>query len=338
MDFVSDQIGSEAKCPDCDTRVVLTEPSPARRRPLHRIDEDDFSRLRGEECAPASAHLESPEVQKQRAEDLLKQAERQIEEEKENQPDEFDDKSTKALFQYLVEPATLTRLAGLTAAGCFTAALFSGVYAARGGPSMEDLVNIFLYALIGPVLVGWTLLLGSHVVAIFRDTAHGSVSVVSWPEFAAGSLLFDGLFPALALFLAMIPSVALSMLAGAFSPTFGTLVGIITFVPSVLFLMPLIFLSMMSDNSLMTPFRPRVLRAMVAAGRSTVTFYMASFVLVVLLHAGLHMLLGGNFIVQCLVVFAMVLDAFVYFRLLGWLAGRCREAFEEEYGEEEESA
>jgi hypothetical protein len=190
-----------------------------------------------------------------------------------------------------------------------------------GGIAIGSLLMLAPAILLGCIGVAMTWAVGS---AIIEETAAGMNHIENWPE----SLVLDDLpslvFPAMAMFLAALPGVAINWLSK------NSVSQIWIFAPiSAMLLFPFTLLSILETGSVFVPFSMPVFRCVYKRPGTWIWFY-AESTAIVAAAAGIGVLLWPpipwtNFSFARIAFAAVLLTAaiLIYFRLLGRLALVC---------------
>lgn len=319
MDFVSSQIGQQASCPDCFTTFEIVTPGPHTERML--VSEDGFGapdRLSLEAPREDSRRLDSPDVLKQRADQLLQRAAEEMRaQRRETNETVLSDSATHSLFHFLMAPTTWVRLIVVTVLGIPALATLSLATQVEANGSSN--FGKLLYLVIGfPLAAIWFLVFAAHLLALLRATSATIGDVEEWPGANVFEWMGSGLQLGWALALAALPGFALVFLA-AFLGLGGWVLGLVT--PfSVIAFFPIVLLSMLHEQSWSSVFSPEIWRGMTRVSHVATTFYQASTLLGILVWMDLWLLWMGNPLLALPQSVVLAVLGFLYFRLLGWLA------------------
>ncbi len=159
------------------------------------------------------------------------------------------------------------------------------------------------------------------LVAITQDTANGSDAVESWPDWNIAEWLFQALTIPAAAFLAALPGSIIT--SGLFAlGRNGILLSPYPLLLSELIFFPIIFGSMLAENSLM-PVSGAILRSMQQRGDGWMLFYGMSVLLGMMLAASMALVEVGvqlhTVLIAPFAAVLWVLAIILYFRLLGRL-------------------
>lgn len=319
MDFVSSQIGSSTACPDCFTTFVIPTPNANQeRRPLSADGFGAPDRLNMEAPAADAKRLDSPDALKSSADRLLEQAAKQLAEERRDKHEgQFSDAAAASLFQFLLAPGAILRYLVLVAFGTLAFAILANVPAAmqEGGEGMKAAIW-FLMA--SPLLLAWSAALSAHALALVRETSARVGPVEAWPSGNPFEWLGDLIHLGLALLVAGLPGFILaSLLAGV--GLSGILVGLAVPI-SLVILLPLVLISMLHEQSLFAVFSRDIFAGLTSFRSEVVTFYQASALLGIIVWMTLIGSGLGLWYLALPQAAILTLAAFLYFRLLGWLA------------------
>lgn len=229
------------------------------------------------------------------------------------------------IFSIFVDPQILLRVAAYSIGLSVVLALLARAAALADPANSQTLTAIFTFLTSG--ILGFLVLISFSpvLVAIAADTANGDDKVQSWPDWNVGEWILSACYVPVAGILAAMPGVLMACLFFAVGPEarwFAPFPPLVTF----LALFPVLFSSILTENSLFYLISGKVIRSFRSHGDGWVTFYILSFFVFLFACLGIAMaeggvLLGGMglFLTSFSSAVLFVLLLVLYIRLLGRL-------------------
>jgi hypothetical protein len=195
------------------------------------------------------------------------------------------------------------------------------IAAATAGTILGEALQIPLVIMSSVAVLIWTPSFLAVLLAIVEDTANGMNEVTGWPDWNIFDWIVNSLYFPAAIFAAGLPGglIAAALLFSGMDPAIASFAIAAPVVASLVILLPLVFGSMLSDGTILSPFSPRVFRSFVAASDGWVLFYMYSILLVILAAAAGSLVVVRQPLVASLGAVGVVTLAILYARLLGRL-------------------
>jgi len=278
---------------------------------------------------------ETPTVQatgdavKDRARAVLAKAEAEQEEIDRAKPVLPDRPFVDRLFSFLFHPVAVGRWAGLTIAGYVTMMMTLEVLEmSSGGLGFQHLFAVFLVVLLMLIGTLFVFLVTTHGVAIVQDTANGADKIESWPGFGFADQIGEAFMVVNGVFLSFIPGFMIGeVLACAGSPQWVAFaLGGVTMFP----LFPVILLSMMTEDSPITPYSAEIWKSFGPRRRTWKRFYLMSLILAGSSLVCYFLMMTEVFLLGVLAAAIMTAVMMTYFRLMGRLAWALAEGEEKE--------
>ncbi|MBM4001755.1 MAG: hypothetical protein FJ295_00500 [Planctomycetes bacterium] len=318
-------VGKTIDCPDCHSKLVVPHPKPTQFRSRH--DErgfDDGTTLELNPDTAAPAPIPIAQGLQQSAGDYLSKAAQTLDEEESEEAEKKALGDLTDVFRFAIQPETLARWIVFSVGLWIVEALI-----ALGGLRAEKLT--LLPALFVPIVAAagaiWVVAFTAGLVALVQDTGDGSREV-GWPGANFMEWLFDGIRVVAAMVISSLPAIVVGLLMGGAGRLTENLhlLGILV-VLCTMSVFPIVFLSMLYNGSTVKFLSLTVVKSLNLMPKYWLTFYQVSLL------CGIVMYMTGRGIVtgdlQALVIIAplAVANAFLFFRMLGWLAWRLGETW-----------
>ena len=312
-----EQIGNMVRCPDCYSEFSIPRPAPkVAKKPKQKLAPADAMNFREHEAAPVSGKKRPSE-----ADDFLRKAEAELEQEKDKGADITYDFDAQGLLDrafgfmkdsnvYIVAAAPGFLLGLVLVAGQFVWEM--------GGQNNPQLARIGIIALL--VVFGLPLVAASlaNGLAILEATANAQKKVDTWPGFNLAESLGEIFMLLIAAILAAIPGGLIGW--GLTSIDMDPLLAIGATLLSIWLLFPIIVLGMLDNQAITNPYSPEVLSSMGKkpdswAGMYTLNgFAMATFFLLY------YMCISNSMLYKMIAAMALPFVIFFIFRQIGNLA------------------
>jgi hypothetical protein len=326
LEAESSRVGETMFCPDCHNAIEVVAPQP-RPRPVTSTPVPDSEDLPAELIVARAAGDVDPERADREVARRLFAAAEEEEVERERARERLAVRAGSRrrylgkLIGFLGEPEVLLR--SVLVAFCVTIVLgiLGWMFAAVTSDSEFLWVFTVVMSVFAAVLVVMTGLYTSSVaLTILLDTAEDYPVIENWSDGAAdwvAQAAQIGFAVVAASGAGAVVSLALSALA------VPSVVNALVLVVASFLLFPIVLLSILEGESLLSFVSPDVVRSLVVARRAWWRFYATAIVLAGLMGLGLGGVFSGNWLLLagCGPVVAVV--GLVYFRALGLLAERC---------------
>lgn len=227
---------------------------------------------------------------------------------------------TVGIVEFLFQPGVLLRwiLYGIGAAAVIGLMHFTGAKEAAAASDADILMSRFLLLVtmmvFGVSFVLWVAPFAVCCLAIVEDTANGDDEITSWPDYNFLDWFLKATFVPAAALVSGFPGIVL----GSFIVVSGAAPAIyvwLTILASWVFLFPLVLCSMLDENSILSPYSKNTYRSLKAASDAWMLFYV--FVIVLGVLGALAFALAAYPFTSPIGAIAMVVLAFLFFRLLG---------------------
>jgi hypothetical protein len=222
------------------------------------------------------------------------------------------------IIEFLFYPSTLVRWLGY---GVGFAALVN-----FGKFTVESAMNIdFITPFLIPVFCAGCIVLAAPfsaaLYAIVQDTGNGQQEVSEWPDWNIVEWIGKACYFPLAAFLTGLPGLlglAVLLLSGMDFQAYIVIAAIPLLLAWMLLFPPAAY-SQLAENGALSLISPLMIQSFRIAGDAWIIFYGYSFVIVLMLLAGVALMAADNFLATGVGACAMVMILFVYARLVGRL-------------------
>jgi len=227
---------------------------------------------------------------------------------------------TIGVLEFLFQPSALFRwiLYGVGAAAMIGVMHFSAAKEATAASGSDILYARFLMLItmmmFGVGFVVWVAPFAVCCLAIVEDTANGSDEITSWPDYNFMEWFLKATYVPVAALVSGFPGIVLGSFivsSGAFPP----IVVALTVLASWIVLFPLVLCSMLAENSVLAPYSKNTYRSLKAASDAWMMFYV--FAILIGLLGALALALASYPMTSPVGAIALVMLAFLFFRLLG---------------------
>jgi hypothetical protein len=318
-------VGKTIDCPDCHSKLVVPHPKPNQLRSRHDergFDDGTTLELNTETAAPPAIPI--AQGLQQSAGDYLSKAAQTLDEEEAEEAEKKALGDLTDVFRFAIQPGTLFRWVAFSIGLWLVEALI-----ALGGLRAEKptILAGFFVPIVAAAAAIWVAAFTAGLVALVQDTGDGSREI-GWPGANFMEWLFDGITVVAGMVISSLPAIALGLFMGGAGRLTDNLhmLGIVV-VLCTMSIFPIVFLSMLHNGSTVKFLSLTVVKSMNLMPKYWLTFYQVSLL------CGIVMYMTGRGIVtgdlRALVIIAplAVANAFLFFRMLGWLAWRLGETW-----------
>lgn len=321
----NDQVGDKIKCSDCHSSMVVPAPpvgnAPKKRNDKRVVLDETADEIRVRLSEPAGKSRDAGNMHDQNASDLLKKAEKLLDEEGDEVKEEIYDFDTKSWlarnFSFLRDPILLM-IASFS--GLLLGVIFFLMHWFGGQKELSDATKFLLQMMVlvgGGVPIFATLL--ANGLAVLQASANKLARVTEWPIMQPGEWMAEGMCVLVAFVLAAVPGGAMAALfhLGASSPL--TSVACISLTCWILF--PPILLSILDNQSMVQPYSPAIFASLSKKGDAWGALYMMTALSAICMVGMMGLALRFETF-AFIAGFALAFFIFFLFHLLGILAAR----------------
>ncbi|MFT7639625.1 MAG: hypothetical protein ACI9G1_001362, partial [Pirellulaceae bacterium] len=329
VDVTRDQIGSSIACPDCYLSIPVH--TPKEKPPETRIDIDNaevFSFSDGEQAEELNAKTMT--VQEKYAQEALEKARKELDSPKDKSGyifDEYDIEKINAnikIFGFIGQPAIWPRWLMYSIGLSVILAIYSV------GVSFYDINNLlfmflsFFISIVGTLALAlWILFVAPALLTIFNVTENGDDKVESFPSGAPQDFMSEFSILGISLLYSAAAGMGLALL-GSFVGM-NSIFGVALITVSAVVFHPVVFLSVVHSQSLLTPCSPDIVRTFSLAKDKWIRLYLLVALMGFLSWALLAPVLLFSVIFALPAGVIITLNLLLYFRLLGKLVYECGE-------------
>ena len=338
------QVGQHVVCPDCYTQVLVPPPKPRAKKPSvtdglgadFKLSEPDdappgaaggspgaapstqaHGRVAADEWGTVPDSRPRGNLLTENARAIMAKAEAELKELEAAQPKPPPEgPSFTAFLSFLWDPRAAIRWIILTLLGHAVAALSYGVASLINGGPIAQFEALALGVVLLAILIAWVLTTSICCLAVVQDTANGYDKIEHWPGAGFTEWALDVFFVLSSSFAAFMPAAFLALINPWLSLP-AWLAGLAAF--------PLFLLSTLESGSRVMIYSRVIWRTWRTGWLLWRRFYLQSSGVILIVFFALSWLAWGGFFLQALGSALLVASLFVYFRLLGTLAGKLAE-------------